>query len=337
MPAPFGPRTTQRSPSSHRPVDAVEDRRSPADDGHPAQVEDVGAHGPGANLSGRRRRRLAEVVAVPTAPDARGAVLVAWGNAFLAAVGRPATPRASAIRGRRPLAPRRRAARWRRRDPAGRCSAALRVLGATASGLRRLPVPGDVYGLPGPPDFNVAALTAGEAVLLDGPAAGLVPTVGPHRRGRPAAPEHVEAVRGASSPIEPRPSPVPSLRRGRPGPGRSAARGHRDPRRARRRPAGRRRPRELLDGAARRRVRRTELAPGHSDRPASDLAAGRTGSPRSSPWPAPTTGRRVSRRRVRPRRAGLAAGRPRGPPGRSSPPTAPGEAPYRRGHAHPIA
>ena len=40
-----------------------------------------------------------------------------------------------------------------------------------------LPVPGDVSGLPGPLDFNVEALAAGEAVLLDGLAGGLVPTV----------------------------------------------------------------------------------------------------------------------------------------------------------------
>ncbi len=40
-----------------------------------------------------------------------------------------------------------------------------------------LPVPGDVSGLPGPLDFNVEALAAGEAVLLDGADHGLVPTV----------------------------------------------------------------------------------------------------------------------------------------------------------------
>lgn len=40
-----------------------------------------------------------------------------------------------------------------------------------------LPVPGDVSGLPGPLDFNVEALAAGEAVLLDGAGHGLVPTV----------------------------------------------------------------------------------------------------------------------------------------------------------------
>ena len=38
-------------------------------------------------------------------------------------------------------------------------------------------MPGDVSDLPGPLDFNVEALTAGEAVLIDGLAGGLVPTV----------------------------------------------------------------------------------------------------------------------------------------------------------------
>ena len=44
---------------------------------------------------------------------------------------------------------------------------ALRVLrrdGVQGSALV-LPVPGDVYGLPGPPEFNAAAAQAGEAVL----------------------------------------------------------------------------------------------------------------------------------------------------------------------------
>jgi hypothetical protein len=43
-----------------------------------------------------------------------------------------------------------------------------------------LPAPGDVLGLPGPPEFNAAALEAGEGVLVDGgpgPAIGIVPRV----------------------------------------------------------------------------------------------------------------------------------------------------------------
>ena len=43
-----------------------------------------------------------------------------------------------------------------------------------------LPAPGDVLGLPGPPDFNTTALEAGECVLVGpgpGPAIGIVPKV----------------------------------------------------------------------------------------------------------------------------------------------------------------
>jgi hypothetical protein len=58
--------------------------------------------------------------------------------------------------------------------------AALAALGVT--GLRVvLPRPGDILGLPGPPDFNRAALGAGECVLTeplpDGSAWGLVPEI----------------------------------------------------------------------------------------------------------------------------------------------------------------
>lgn len=57
---------------------------------------------------------------------------------------------------------------------------ALTGLGVT--GLRVvLPRPGDVLGLPGPPDFNLAALEAGECVLTeplpDGSTWGLVPEI----------------------------------------------------------------------------------------------------------------------------------------------------------------
>lgn len=52
----------------------------------------------------------------------------------------------------------------------------LRALGATGAGLA-LPVPGDPLGLAGPGDFNAEALEVGEAVVLDGVDAGLVPRV----------------------------------------------------------------------------------------------------------------------------------------------------------------
>jgi hypothetical protein len=52
----------------------------------------------------------------------------------------------------------------------------LRVLGV--AGLRiALPAPGHPLGLSGPPDFNAAALAAGEAVVASGTGLGLVPDV----------------------------------------------------------------------------------------------------------------------------------------------------------------
>ena len=49
----------------------------------------------------------------------------------------------------------------------------LRASG-TVAGLA-LPVAGDLLGLRGPADFNLAALEAGEAVVLSGTGLGLVP------------------------------------------------------------------------------------------------------------------------------------------------------------------
>lgn len=59
--------------------------------------------------------------------------------------------------------------------------ARLRGIGGI-SGLRlALPVPGDPSGLPGPVDFTVAAVAAGEAVLTVGhPALGLLPAAAPY-------------------------------------------------------------------------------------------------------------------------------------------------------------
>lgn len=50
----------------------------------------------------------------------------------------------------------------------------LRGLGATGASAA-LPAPGDPVGLGGPPAFNVAALEAGGAVVLEGVGLGLVP------------------------------------------------------------------------------------------------------------------------------------------------------------------
>ncbi len=55
---------------------------------------------------------------------------------------------------------------------------ALRTHGATQGGIA-LPGPGDPLGLAGPSPFNLDAVEAGEAVVLEGAALGLVP----HRAG----------------------------------------------------------------------------------------------------------------------------------------------------------
>jgi len=145
------------------------------------------------------------VVAV-SLPPARGAVFTAWGNAFLSGAVDPDTA-SEAIRGRDlshvvvglPGAP---------TDPTT-LPVALRVLARDGvHGLRVvLPVPGDVFGLPGPAGFNEAAAGAREAVLtsgLEGPAYGLIPEI---TRG----PKHVD-VAWYVHPVESRPSPLPALR-----------------------------------------------------------------------------------------------------------------------------
>ncbi len=71
-----------------------------------------------------------------------------------------------------------------------------RLIVAGAVGFRlALPVPGDVSGLPGPLDFNVEALAAGEAVLFDGLTGGLVPTVTRHHSDQARHRSAVELVR----------------------------------------------------------------------------------------------------------------------------------------------
>ncbi|MER6049141.1 hypothetical protein K2224_24875 [Streptomyces sp. BHT-5-2] len=87
----------------------------------------------------------------------------------------------------------------------------LRTLGAT--GLRvALPVPGHPLGLSGPPEFNARALEAGEAVLAQGAALGLVPEVheaGPEGAAGPDV--HVEVVWHCLPAREAPPADVPSL------------------------------------------------------------------------------------------------------------------------------
>ena len=104
----------------------------------------------------------------------RSGRFVAWGNAVLAGLVSPDTA-AERITGRDC---------HRVRGLAGLDESTLPVILARlrttgVTGLRLvLPVPGDLLGLPGPSAFNVDALEAGEAVLLDGPEAwGLIPSV----------------------------------------------------------------------------------------------------------------------------------------------------------------
>ncbi|MDB1088406.1 hypothetical protein PJ985_12610 [Streptomyces sp. ACA25] len=83
----------------------------------------------------------------------------------------------------------------------------LRTLGVV--GLRvALPVPGHPLGLSGPPAFNEAALTAGEAVPAQGASLGLVPEV---REAGPAGDVLTEVVWRCLPSRQAPPADVPSL------------------------------------------------------------------------------------------------------------------------------
>ncbi|MGW6894634.1 hypothetical protein [Streptomyces chartreusis] len=83
----------------------------------------------------------------------------------------------------------------------------LRTLGV--SGLRiALPAPGHPLGLSGPPEFNVRAMDAEEAVICHGPAFGLVPQV--YEAG-PDGDVHVEVVWQVLPVRAAPPADVPSL------------------------------------------------------------------------------------------------------------------------------
>lgn len=78
----------------------------------------------------------------------------------------------------------------------------FRSVGATGAALA-LPVPGDLAGLAGPPEFNQRALEAGEAVLVVGAGLGLVPEAAadvltwhavPAERPRPLDPREAAGV-----------------------------------------------------------------------------------------------------------------------------------------------
>jgi hypothetical protein len=138
--------------------------------------------------------------------EPRSGRLAAWGNALLAGfvspddavaavVGEDAVHRVEGLPGES--------------GPVGLSLALgrLRALGAT--GLRvALPVPGHPLGLSGPPEFNVRAMDAEEAVVCHGAAFGLVPEV--HEAG-PEGDVHAEVVWRCLPVREAPPADVPSL------------------------------------------------------------------------------------------------------------------------------
>lgn len=140
-------------------------------------------------------------------PPTRASRLVAWGNAFVGgwtsldeaadhACGSDAWHRVDGLPGG---------------DDVSLAVALGRLTVSGALGFRlSLPVPGDVSDLPGPLDFNVEALAAGEAVLLDGLAGGLVPTVVRHGSGGSGA-RAADAVRWRLLPTRPATTRGPSL------------------------------------------------------------------------------------------------------------------------------
>ena len=135
-------------------------------------------------------------------PAPRSGVLTGWGNAWLAGligsddvlthVQRTIGPCQHTLGG----------------DPLLLGLGALRAAGAERFRLV-LPVPGDVSGLPGPPEVNADALAAGEAVLVLGPAPPLllVPSVEVHGPAVEGALEsvHWQVLPAARVPAPPSP------------------------------------------------------------------------------------------------------------------------------------
>ncbi|MDJ1137721.1 hypothetical protein [Streptomyces iconiensis] len=144
--------------------------------------------------------------------EPRSGRLAAWGNALLAGLVSPdeAAERITGEDSRhRVVAP------GSGEDPEGLTLALGRLRTRGARSLRvALPVAGHPLGLSGPPEFNVRAVDAGEAVLVHGAALGLVPVVresGPP--GGEADPEdvHTEVLWECLPVREAPPADVPSL------------------------------------------------------------------------------------------------------------------------------
>ncbi|MFD2622810.1 hypothetical protein, partial [Streptomyces chumphonensis] len=138
--------------------------------------------------------------------EPRSGRLAAWGNALLAG---EASPDEAAVRVVAEDAVHRVSGLPEEAGPVGWTLALgrLRALGAVALRVA-LPAPGHPLGLSGPPEFNAAALEAGEAVLASGAALGLVPDVA---EAGPAGDVHVEVVWRCLPVREAPPADVPSL------------------------------------------------------------------------------------------------------------------------------
>ncbi|WP_340562638.1 hypothetical protein [Streptomyces sp. GSL17-111] len=138
--------------------------------------------------------------------EPRSGRLAAWGNALLAG---EASPDEAAVRVVAEDAVHRVSGLPGEAGPVGWTLALgrLRALGAVALRVA-LPAPGHPLGLSGPPEFNAAALEAGEAVLASGAALGLVPDVA---EAGPAGDVHVEVVWRCLPVREAPPADVPSL------------------------------------------------------------------------------------------------------------------------------
>jgi hypothetical protein len=102
--------------------------------------------------------------------EPRAGRLAAWGNALFAGL---VSPDDAALRAVGPDAVHRVAELPDEPGPVGLTLALGRLRARGVTGLRiALPAPGHPLGLSGPPEFNMAAMAAGEAVLTSAPVAG---------------------------------------------------------------------------------------------------------------------------------------------------------------------
>lgn len=107
--------------------------------------------------------------------EPRAGRAAAWGNALLAGLVSPDEAAERVVSGD---AGHRVAELPGEPEPVGLTLAFGRLRALGAVGLRvALPAPGHPLGLSGPPEFNAAALAAGEALVVSGAALGLVPEV----------------------------------------------------------------------------------------------------------------------------------------------------------------